>query len=206
MTGLSADPGTSGARSRYLASGSGPLSPPRTAVGGVYRWLPCPNRRRSDELARKGGGCGVARWRRRPRPALGQGPYPWAQVAFMKRDTPDISDPDPRHARCESTSPSAARRRMDPSPDPVGPPLGRPTPRPHIDVRRDVLCLGESTAESGPRCGEAEEAKRRPAMKLGPSPRPPKAPSSARMAASTGPFSPLTHPHPFVTLSGSNSA
>jgi len=28
--------------------------------------------------------------------------------------------------------------------------------------------LGESTAESGPRCGEAEEAKRRPAMNLGP--------------------------------------
>jgi len=28
--------------------------------------------------------------------------------------------------------------------------------------------LGESTAESGPRCGEAEEAKRRPAMSLGP--------------------------------------
>ena len=26
--------------------------------------------------------------------------------------------------------------------------------------------LGESTAESGPRCGEAEEAKRRPALKL----------------------------------------
>src|SRR2546425_6792520 len=32
---------------------------------------------------------------------------------------------------------------------------------------RDVLCLGESTAESGPRCGEAEEAKRRPAFSLG---------------------------------------
>ena len=31
---------------------------------------------------------------------------------------------------------------------------------------RGVLCLGESTAESGPRCGEAEEAKRRPAFKL----------------------------------------
>ena len=28
--------------------------------------------------------------------------------------------------------------------------------------------MGESTAESGPRCGEAEEAKRRPAMNLGP--------------------------------------
>ena len=27
--------------------------------------------------------------------------------------------------------------------------------------------MGESTAESGPRCGEAEEAKRRPAMSLG---------------------------------------
>ena len=27
--------------------------------------------------------------------------------------------------------------------------------------------MGESTAESGPRCGEAEEAKRRPAIKLG---------------------------------------
>ena len=32
---------------------------------------------------------------------------------------------------------------------------------------RGVLCLGESTAESGPRCGEAEEAKRRPALILG---------------------------------------
>lgn len=27
--------------------------------------------------------------------------------------------------------------------------------------------MGESTAESGPRCGEAEEAKRRPALLLG---------------------------------------
>ncbi|TMQ58158.1 MAG: AtpZ/AtpI family protein [Candidatus Eisenbacteria bacterium] len=30
--------------------------------------------------------------------------------------------------------------------------------------RRDALCLGESTAESGPRCDEAEEARRRPAL------------------------------------------
>jgi len=51
-------------------------------------------------------------------------------------------------------------------------------------VWRGVLCLGESTAESGPRCGEAEEAKRRPALdldeKLGRRWPGPVAPSSAR--------------------------
>ena len=48
--------------------------------------------------------------------------------------------------------------------------------------------MGESTAESGPRCGEAEEAKRRPAIKLGACAACPVAPLSARAGIGAAPF------------------
>jgi hypothetical protein len=72
--------------------------------------------------------------------------------------------------------------------------------------RRGVLCLGESTAESGPRCGEAEEAKRRPAFNLGRRGRPARdAFERPPRGAATALF-PLTLGARFGTLSGSKSA
>ena len=55
--------------------------------------------------------------------------------------------------------------------------------------------MGESTAESGPRCGEAEEAKRRPTINLGVPRGPPQAPSCARVAHRRDP----AHSVPFRT-------
>lgn len=70
-----------------------------------------------------------------------------------------------------------------------------------VECGRGVLCLGESTAESGPRCGEAEEAKRRPAFNLAGSARA----TAARRLRAPGaslprrPRSPLGPGHPQAT-------